>query len=365
MGKAHPAAGMDGLEAFTKSKTMVFPRDVRVGHGVLDELGDVLEGLDVAARPLLVMGPHTRKLAGERAVDLLRKAGHDPRAVEVTGATMHDVALVEVEGRRHPPTVVAGVGGGSVIDVAKLAAYRLRVPYVSVPTNASHDGITSPRASIKGEDGSSSKQAKTPMAIVADTDVIARAPYRMLAAGCADAISNSTAVLDWRLAHRLRGEEYSSFAAVLAETAADIVMKSAGIIRPGLEESAWIVVKSLIVSGVSMSVAGSSRPASGAEHMFSHTLDQLAPGLAYHGEQVGLGSVMMMYLHGGDWKAVRDALAQVGAPTTARQLGIPRETVVEALCRSHLNKPDRYTILGDKGLTREAAEDLVRVTGVA
>ena len=353
------------MDSFTKSKTMVFPRDVRVGHGVLEELGDVLRALDVAERALVVTGGRTRRLAGDRAVGVLQKAGHQVAVVEVAGATLQDVALAEAEGRRAGPQVVVGVGGGSVIDVAKLAAYRLGVPYVSVPTNASHDGITSPRASIKGEDGSSSREAKTPMAIVADTEVITRAPYRMLAAGCADAISNSTAVLDWRLAHRLRGEEYSSFAAVLAETAADIVMKSATVIRPGLEESAWLVVKSLIVSGVSMSVAGSSRPASGAEHMFSHTLDQLAPGAAYHGEQVGVGSIMMMYLHGGDWKAVRDALAQVGAPTTAKQLGIPRETIVEALCRAHTNKPDRYTILGDKGLTREAAEDLVRVTGVA
>jgi glycerol-1-phosphate dehydrogenase [NAD(P)+] len=353
------------MEPFTKSKTMVFPRDVRVGHGVLEELGEVLRGLDVAERALVVTGRRTRRLAGDQAMEVLRKAGHEAALVEVEGATTHDVDLAEREGRRTRPHVVVGVGGGSVIDVAKLAAFRLGVPYVSVPTNASHDGITSPRASIKGEEGSSSREAQTPMAIVADTGIITQAPYRMLAAGCADAISNSTAVLDWRLAHRLRGEEYSSFAAVLAETAADIVMKSASVIRPGLEESAWIVVKSLIVSGVSMSVAGSSRPASGAEHMFSHTLDQLAPGAAYHGEQVGVGSVMMMYLHGGDWKAVRDALAQVGAPTTAKQLGIPRDTVVEALVKAHLNKPDRYTILGDKGLTREAAEDLVRVTGVA
>lgn len=353
------------METFTKSKTMVFPRDVRVGHGVIEEIGDVLDRLDVGERVLLVTGGHTRKLAGERAMAVVRKAGYDPTLVEVSGATMHDVALGELEGRRARPAVVLGVGGGSVIDVAKLAAYRLGVPFISVPTNASHDGITSPRASIKEDQGNASKEANTPWAIVADTEVISLAPYRMLAAGCADAISNSTAVLDWRLAHRLRGEEYSSFAATLAESAADLIIKSAPVIRPGLEESAWIVVKALIVSGVSMSVAGNSRPASGSEHMFSHTLDQLAPGAAYHGEQVGLGSLMMMHLHGGDWRGVRDALAQVGAPTTAKAMGLSRDTVVEALVRAHLNKPDRYTILGDKGLTREAAEELVRVTGVA
>lgn len=353
------------MESFTKSKTMVFPRDVRVGHGVMEELGDVLDQLDVGERVLLVTGGRTRRLAGERASGVVQKAGYEPHVVEVAGATLHDVAIAEIEGRRVKPAVVMGVGGGSVIDVAKLAAYRLGVPFISVPTNAAHDGITSPRASIKEDKGNASKEANTPWAIVADTEIIARAPYRMLAAGCADAISNSTAVLDWKLAHRLRGEEYSSFAATLAESSAELIVKSAPVIRPGLEESAWIVVKSLIVSGVSMSVAGSSRPASGSEHMFSHTLDQLAPGAAYHGEQVGIGSIMMMYLHGGDWRAIRDALHQVGAPTTAKAMGVTKDVVVEALCRAHLNKPDRYTILGDKGLTREAAEELVKVTGVA
>lgn len=353
------------MEDFTKSKTMVFPRDVRVGHGVLEELGDVLRDLSVRGGVLVVAGQRTRRLAGERALGVVQKAGYAADLVEIHGATLDDVATVEAEGRKRNPQVVLGVGGGGVIDVAKLAAHRLGVPYVSVPTSASHDGITSPRASIKEDRGNTSKQASTPMAIVADTEIIARAPYRMLTAGCADAISNSTAVLDWKLAHRLRGEEYSSFAAVLAETAADMVIRNAEVIRPGLEESAWLVVKSLIVSGVSMSVAGSSRPASGSEHMFSHTLDQLAPGSAYHGEQVGVGSIMMMYLHGGDWRAIRDALHTLGAPTTAAQLGVKRETVVEALCKAHLIRPDRYTILGDKGLSREAAEDLVRTTGVA
>lgn len=353
------------MDVFTKSKMMVFPRDVLVGHGVIDELAGVLDDLGCGTRALVVTGGVTRALAGERAVAVLRKGGYDARLVEVGGATMRDVDLVDAEARSGKPAVVLGVGGGSVIDVAKLAAHRIGAPYISVPTSASHDGLTSPRASIKEEKGNASKEASAPMAIVADTEIIARAPYRMLAAGCADAVSNSTATLDWKLAHRLRGEEYSSFAAVLAETAADLVIKNASVIRPGLEESSWLVVKSLIVSGVSMSVAGSSRPASGSEHMFSHTLDELAPGRAYHGEQVGVGCIMMMYLHGGDWQSIRDALDQLGAPTTAEQLGIPREVVVKALTRAHLNKPGRYTILGDKGLTKEAAEDLVRVTGVA
>ncbi|MHB8605324.1 MAG: NAD(P)-dependent glycerol-1-phosphate dehydrogenase [Thermoplasmatota archaeon] len=354
-------------EEFSKAKLMVFPRKVLVGHGVIDEVGALASELGFAGKLTVVTGHHTRKIAGDRAREVAAKAGFDATLVEVVGATGADVAAVERSLAHARPSVVLGVGGGSVIDAAKLGAAKANVPYISVPTSASHDGITSPRASIKDDErvGHASREAMAPLGIVADTEIIARAPYRMLAAGCADAISNSTAVLDWKLAHRLRGEEYSSFAAVLAETAADLIMENADSIKPGLEESAWIVVKSLIVSGVSMSVAGSSRPASGAEHMFSHTLDELAPGRAYHGEQVGLGAILMMYLHGGDWRRIRDSLKKAGAPTTAAELGIPRDVIVNALMRAHRNKPDRYTILGDNGLTRDAAEELLKATGVA
>ncbi|MHB8586565.1 MAG: NAD(P)-dependent glycerol-1-phosphate dehydrogenase [Thermoplasmatota archaeon] len=350
---------------FAKSKIMSFPRHVLVGHDVLNDLGTLVDDLGIDGTLLVGTGPHTRKLAGDRTLEILRKAGFEARIVEAHGASPASVEAVRKAAQKENVGAILGVGGGSIIDVGKLAAFEVDVPFVSVPTAASHDGITSPRATIRDGPGHvSSREAQVPLAIVADTGIIAAAPHRMLAAGCADAISNRTAVLDWQLAHRLRGEEYSSFAAALAETAADIIIENAHAIKPGLEEGAWLVAKALMVSGVSMSVGGSSRPASGAEHMISHTLDELAPGVAYHGEQVGLASILTMFLHGGDWKAIRDALAAVGAPTTASKIGIPTDTLVSALTRAHENKPDRYTILGDKGLSRQAALEALRVTGV-
>ena len=163
----------------------------------------------------------------------------------------------------------------------------------------------------------------------------------------------------------MKGEYYSSFAAALAKTAAELLIENAKYIKPGIEEAVWIAVKSMIVSGVAMSVANSSRPASGAEHMFSHALDRIAPGKAMHGEQCGVGAIMMMYLHGGDWEAIRDALREIGAPTTAKELGIAKKYIIKALTMAHKMRPDRYTILGTDGITREAAEKLVKVTGVA
>ena len=125
-----------------------------------------------------------------------------------------------------------------------------------------------------------------------------------------------------------------------------------------------MVVEALISCGYAMCIAGSSRPCSGSEHLFSHALDMVASKPALHGEQVGVGTIMMMYLHGGDWKRVKEALQALGAPTTAKELGVSDDAVIEALTIAHKIRPDRYTILGDKGLTREAAERLAVNTGV-
>ncbi|HDO19764.1 MAG TPA: iron-containing alcohol dehydrogenase, partial [Thermoplasmatales archaeon] len=201
-------------------------------------------------------------------------------------------------------------------------------------------------------------------AIVADTSIIKKAPYRMLASGCADVLSNLSALKDWELAHRLKNEEFSTYAASLSKTAADLLLENADLIRTNTEEGAWIAVKGMIVSGVAMSVAGSSRPASGAEHMFSHALDKIAPGKALHGEQCGVGAIMMLYLHGEDWEEIRDALQEIGAPTTSKELGVAKRKLIQALVEAHSIRPDRYTILGDGGLTKEAAKNIAKKTGV-
>src|ERR1041385_1957981 len=346
-----------------KQKHMVFPRHVLVGSGVLARLGEVIADLELEPDGIVVVDPLTRRLVGDRVLESLAASGLAGHVSESSGPTMKSVQAAVKAGRKVGAHWYIGAGGGSVIDVAKLAAFEHGPAFISVPTSASHDGICSGRASIKETQGSVSVEAKPPAAIVADTSVISKAPYRMLAAGCADVISNLTAVLDWKLAHRLKAEEYSSFAAVLAKTAADQILENKAIIRPGIEEAAWLVVKSLVVSGVSMAVAGNSRPASGAEHLFGHAIDRLAPG-PMHGETVGVGTILMMRLHGGDWETIRDALKEIGAPTTAKELGVPPKKLIEALTTCHTLRTDRYTILGESGLTKEAAQELAKTTGV-
>ncbi|MDP3396652.1 MAG: NAD(P)-dependent glycerol-1-phosphate dehydrogenase [Methanoregula sp.] len=344
-------------KVFDKSKWMQLPRDVVIGHDVLGQLPAVCEDLKLGASALLVSGKSTMKLAGSRVKQILDKD------YEVATFLAEEINLAIIKDAEHAAAGVdflIGVGGGRVIDTAKIVSYNIDRPFISIPTAASHDGIASARASVPTIEGHASLEAQPPMAIVADTGIIASAPHRLLAAGCADVISNYTAILDWELAHRVKGEPMSEYAITLSKMTAEILVKDAHLIKPHQEQSAWIVIKALVSSGVAMSIAGSSRPASGGEHKFSHALDNLAPGKALHGESCGIGTIISMYLHGGDWQAIRTSLKNIGAPTTPADLGIDDSVAVEALLMAKTIRPERFTIF-DMGLTRESAEKLVQM----
>jgi glycerol-1-phosphate dehydrogenase [NAD(P)+] len=355
---------MEDRESFSKSKSMELPRKVVIGHDALLQVVEVCDDLKLGTATLVVADENTKKIAGDAVRDLLRDGGYDVQSVVIKEADMASIDMVKNLAVEIDADFLLGVGGGRPIDVAKCASTNTKIPFLSVPTAASHDGIVSSRASIKSDGGRKSIVAQSPMAVVMDTYVISRAPHKLLAAGCGDIISNSTAVKDWLLARNLKNEYYSSYAASLADMTAQILIERAESIKPKLEESAWFVAKALVSSGVAMSIAGTSRPASGSEHKLSHALDNITKTPALHGEQCGIGTVMMMYLHGGDWERIRNALLAVGAPTTVRGMGIPEEDMIQALTSAHEIKKERYTILGDEGLTRDAAENLARTTRV-
>ena len=345
------------------SKLMQLPRDVLVGHGVIEDVGYVCRDLKLTGNALIVTGSTTWNIAGKKVCDGLQSTGSNVETVLTCRTTMEEVEKVIERAIETEANFLLGVGSGRSIDLAKLASTRLDLPFISIPTAASHDGIASSHASIVDNGKNTSIKAKAPIAVIADTKIISAAPFNFLAAGCGDIISNYTAVLDWKLASRLLNEYFGEYAAALARMAARVIIESADSIKPEHEISARLVVKALVSNGVAMSIAGSSRPASGSEHMFSHSLDRIAPKPALHGEQCGVGTIMMMYLHGGNWQEIRESLQKIGAPINAEELGIEDKYIIEALLHAHKIRPERYTILG-KGLTPSAAEKVARITKV-
>ncbi|OWT32996.1 NAD(P)-dependent glycerol-1-phosphate dehydrogenase [Methanobrevibacter sp. 87.7] len=344
------------------SKTIQMPREVHIGPDVIYETGEISKNLRLPGEPLVVTGHKTLNIAGKLVYDSLEDSGFNPDIIQVKGATEESVK--RVEDKLTDNSFVLGVGGGKVIDVAKMASTNNHSYFISIPTTASHDGIASPMASIKNKKGSVSKKAQAPMALIADSEIIKNAPFRFLASGCADIVSNYTAVKDWRLAKRLQNVSFSESAAALSLMTAKLIIDSSDSIKEGLELSARLVVKMLFSSGMAISIAGSSRPASGSEHLFSHALDRIVKKPALHGEQCGIGTIMMMNLHGGDWKFIKNALESMKAPTTCYDVNIDPEDIIDALTMAHTIRPERYTILGDRGLSREAAYQLAIKTGV-
>ncbi|QQG49549.1 MAG: NAD(P)-dependent glycerol-1-phosphate dehydrogenase [archaeon] len=338
---------------------MELPTKVLIGDGVLTQLGEFVKESAGRKKVVVAAGSHVK----DRVRDSIEKAlVRQPLWVEVKAA---DVANVErvVAGSKGSSCIV-GVGGGKSVDVGKLAAFRRGISFYSLPTSASHDGIASPFASLKGLDRPYSVKAKPPVGILADIDVISSAPRRLLASGCGDLVSKLTAVKDWQLAHRTNGEYYGSYAASLALMSADVVLKDSKRIGKFGKESVRDLVEALISTGVAAGIAGSSRPCSGSEHLFSHYLDFIAPESGLHGEKCGLGTIMMAKLHGLDWKGVRRSLVEVGAPVTAEEIGTDKAQVVEALVKASSIRPDRYTILSKARLKRTAAARLAEETGV-
>ena len=343
---------------------MQLPREVVVGNNTLELIGDICKRLGFSESAFVVMGHKTLDIAGKKVMDLLNDNGINVNHIVATSCNIEDIVLVEKKIDEFKPQVILGIGGGTKIDVAKMSSANRKVPFASVPTTAAHDGLASPLVSLKGLSKPYSLMAQSPMAIVADTNVIIESPYRFTASGCSDVIAKLTAVRDWKLAHEVKNEYYGEYAASLALMSARLVMKSAALIRPGSEEGLRVLLEALISCGVAMSIAGSSRPCSGSEHLFSHALDQIAPKPALHGEQCGVGAIMMARLHNINWKKIRETLEKVGAPTTAEELGMKPEHIIEALVRALEIRPDRYTILDERALNHDSAEKVARATGV-
>ena len=210
---------------------MQLPREVIVGKGALERIPEVVQRLGLTGSALIVAGQKSYEIAGKHVSKLLEANSINVDVIRVETATIKDVTAIEERIKANKPNVLFGVGGGTKIDAAKLSSAAQGTPYISVPTTLSHDGIASPLASVKGLGKPYSVMVQAPLAIIADTEVIARAPWRSVISGCGDVISKFTAVKDWQLGQADKNEYYGEYAASLALMSARLVMRNAEMIR--------------------------------------------------------------------------------------------------------------------------------------
>jgi len=348
-------------------KTVELPYHIYIGEGEISKLGKVLDSLKVNYF-LLLTDSVVKNLVVANIVNELADWDYDMMIVE--SARMEETRKIIMQSGFSDYDAVVGIGGGKVLDVSKVVSTEMNAAFISIPTAASHDGIASPVASFKEDGRPVSISTNPPSAVIADLNIIKNCPIRLLRSGYGDLISNITSVKDWQLARDLVGENYNEVAASIAVMPAQLMVSRAEGFDLTLTPHLLVLVRGLIMSGVAIAFVGSSRPASGAEHKFSHALDYLGYGNGTHGEQVALGTIIMEYLHEkhygrGDWEQVKTSLEKVHAPTTAKEIGLTREQVVEALLLAMKLRKKRFTILEAVKPTKEEFELVLEKTGVA
>ncbi len=193
--------------------------------------------------------------------------------------------------------LILAVGSGTIHDIARFCAHERGIRFVSVPTAASVDGFCSTVAAMTWYGYKKTLPAVAPELVVADTDIIKKAPVELVRSGVGDIMAKYIALAEWKIAHLTTGEYLCPRILDIMRQAADTVTESVPGLLEGRDEAFESVTYALVMSGIAMQMMGNSRPASGAEHHISHMIEMGPEALevrfpAMHGEKTGVGSVL-------------------------------------------------------------------------
>lgn len=249
----------------------------------------------------------------------------------------------------HRVTAIVAIGGGVAVDVGKYAGFLTRLPVIAVPTAISNDGFCSPGASLSIGGRRVSCPSTIPFGVVVDTEVILGSPRRLTYSGIGDLVSKFSAVADWKIAYHETGEPINDFSVMISMQSVENLVNHPD---KSLDDLPFLqlVCGALVMSGVAMEVAGSSRPASGSEHLISHAYEQLAPAPSLHGLQVGVATLATTWLQDNPAHAtVRRVFEETGFAAYVGDNRLDRAAFVEAVGRAPSVKPDHYTVLSRPG----------------
>jgi glycerol-1-phosphate dehydrogenase [NAD(P)+] len=203
-------------------------------------------------------------------------------------------ALLEVP---HDVDAILAVGSGTIHDITRFCSYKMKVPFISVPTAPSVDGFTSMGAPLIIRGVKKTIQAQAPIAVFADINVLKQAPKRMIAAGFGDMIAKYTSLIDWRFGHLIAGEPYCPLVDKITQESLQECVSNIEKIAAAEEEGVQILMNALLQSGIAMLIMGQSYPASGGEHHLSHYwemefLRRKKPQVL-HGAKVGVSTSLI------------------------------------------------------------------------
>ena len=331
---------------------------LKIGPGYIRQVGKTLAESHMGGKLLYVSDPVVDKLYGHLVRPQLGEIGAikeeyiDSNTIGYAMSVAERVIATDID-------CIVAMGGGKVLDVAKYAAYISKRPLLSIATTMANDGIASPIAVLlKRDKKPKSLGSAMPSMLIVDTEVILQGPIQLIKAGIGDTISNHMALLDWELAVAREKEEMNGYAYLMSKTSLDALMKTqyAGI-EPGFIE---VLANSLVLSGIAMQFAGTSRPVSGSEHLFSHALDYFGETKNLHGIQVALGTVAVLMLTGHSYAPQLEYLRRFGVDINPRRLGLGEEGFVYCIQHATEMRQNRYTYLHETDLGTERVRAVYR-----
>jgi glycerol-1-phosphate dehydrogenase [NAD(P)+] len=325
------------------TRMVATPLAIDIRPGAVEALAPLLADRRISSggHVAVAVGP----FLGQELADTLRPQLGNAEFFMVEGGTVQAARDLAGKLRTGSYDALVGIGGGRTLDVGKYAATLTGLPMVAVATNLAHDGIASPVSSLEDQGHKGSYGVQMPMAVVVDLDYVRRSEPQMRRSGVGDAVSNLSAIADWRLAEQVRGEPVDGIAVTFAHTATAAILHR----EDGIDDDAFLVAlaESLVLSGLAMATAGSSRQCSGGEHEILHAIDQLFPDAGGHGELAGAASLFPAFLREDERQAalVDSCLTRHGLPRLPSDLGIEPGQFAAAVLRAPSTRPDRYTIL--------------------
>ncbi len=260
--------------------------------GAIEQVQEILLPYQTA---LLVCDERTFAAAGKRIIEMLDKNAF-PLLV-LPGTPLPDMATVKtILAASAECGALVAIGSGTINDLCKYAAAQARKPYITIATAPSMNGYASANASIIAHGHKQSFPARLPEIILCDLSIIARAPARLIRAGFGDSLARSTAQADWLLSHYLLETHYDERPFRLTAPYEEAMLEATPRLLQGDMTALSLLMKILLLSGLGMTIAGGSYPASQGEHMIAHTMEMKhgdALPHTYHGEQIGVTTLSM------------------------------------------------------------------------
>ena len=260
---------------------------ILIGPNLLEQVEMFLQEKQLMNHPIVISDDNTYPIFDRSVLKSAQFIILNPKHLHAD-----ESGLAKIRNQLGEVSVFIAFGSGTIHDLSRYLAYERDIPFISVPTAASVDGFASTVAAMTFNGFKVTVPAQGPLAIFADSLILAKAPAHLTAAGVGDLLAKYTALLDWKVSHLLTGETICYRIVKITEEALQLMLSSLNELAKQKPVAYEPLIYGLILSGIGMQMIGSSRPASGAEHHLSHLWEMQVINeelSALHGEKVGVG----------------------------------------------------------------------------